>query len=208
MTVRATAICLLFPALLLGAVAAEAAPRGDAGNHALRKAQYLLQKLSTEKTALEQENQRLAGELEKAQGELASTRRKLDQTAQAHSQAQQRSAALTDRVRADSARISELQETYRREMGDARADIGLLRSAVEERNAWITECQAKNEDLYEANSELLTAYRDKSAWDALKQSDPLTGIASVKLEHTVQEYQFRLEDLRTVEFKPGPVAPD
>ena len=104
---------------------------------------------------------------------------------------------------ADSARIAELQETYRKEIGVARGDIGLLRNAVQERDTWIADCQSKNEGLYKANGELLDAYRDKGAFAALVQREPVTGIASVKVENAVQEYRFRLEDLRTVKFEAG-----
>lgn len=202
MNTRVIGSLLLVAGMLIGAFPAQAAQREQGGNDALRKAQYMLQKLSAEKTALEQENLRLAEELKKVQGELDGTRGKLDKTEQAYGQAQARNAALTDRVRADSQRISELQAAYRKEMGDARADIRLLHSAVKERDSWIADCSTKNEALYQANSELLAAYRDKDAWDVLKQREPLTGIASVQVENAVQEYQFRLEDLRTVKFEP------
>ena len=207
MNTRVIGSLLLAAGMLIGAFSAQAAQREQGGGDALRKAQYMLQKLSSEKTALEQENLRLAEELKQAQGELDGTRSKLDKTEQAHGQAQERNAALTDRVRADSQRIGELQVTYRQEIGDARADIQLLHSAVKERDSWIADCNSKNEAMYKANSELLAAYRDKDAWDALKQSDPVTGIASVTVENAVQEYQFRLEDLRTVKFEPETALP-
>lgn len=193
--------------MLSCAFSAQAAQREQGGNDALRKAQYMLQKLSAEKTTLEQENLRIAEELKQVRGELDGTRGKLDKTEQAHGQAQERNAALTDRVRADSQRIGELQATYRKDIGDARADIHLLHNAVKERDGWIAACNTKNEAMYKTNSELLAAYRDKGAWAALKQQEPLTGIASVQVENAVQEYQFRLEDLRTVEFKPETASP-
>lgn len=193
---------LLLSAMLLVSVSAAAAPREEGGSDALRKAQYLLQKLSTEKAALQTETLRLAEELKKAQFELESTQGSLEKTEQAQEAAQQRNAALTERVQQDSERLRDLQETYRKEMGDARADIQLLQNAVRERDQWITDCQAKNDGLFQANSELLAAYRDKGAWDALKQSEPVTGFGSVKVENAVQEYRFKLEDLRTVKFEP------
>lgn len=187
--------------LLAGGVA-QAAPRGDGGDDALRKAQFLLQKLSAEKATLEQENRRLAEELNQVQADLAATQGSLHKTEQAHNAAQQRNEALTQRVRDDSGRIRDLQDTHRKEIGDARADIQLLQNAVRERDQWITTCQARNDGLYQANAELLAAYRDKGAWEALKQREPVTGFGSVQVENAVQEYTFRLEDLRTVKFVP------
>jgi chromosome segregation ATPase len=180
-----------------------AAPRDQGGGDALRKAQQMLQSLATEKSRLEAENLRLAEELKKSQSELESTRGSLGKVEQAHGSATQRNAALVERVRVDSDRIADLQNRYRSELGDAQADIRLLHAAVEERDRWIGECQAKNDGLYEANVELLDAYRNKGPLAALGQREPVTGLASVKVENVVQEFQFRLEDLRTVKYEPA-----
>lgn len=180
-----------------------AAPRDQGGGDALRKAQQMLQSLAAEKSRLEAENLRLAEELKKSQSELDATRGSLDKVEQAHVNARQRNEALVERVRADSDRIAELQNRHRSELGDARADIRLLHAAVEERDRWIGECQARNDGLYEANAELLEAYRNKGPLAALGQREPVTGLASVKVENAVQEYRFRLEDLRTVKYEPS-----
>jgi len=193
---------LLMTALMLScAFSAQAAAPREGGDQALRQAQVLLQKLSAEKTALEKENLRLTDELKKMQDDLASTNKKLSTSENQNAQVLQRNASLMDRVRTDSEHISNLTATYRKEIGDARSDIQLLRNAVLERNAWTEDCRAKNEGLYETNVELLQVYRNKGAWDALAQREPITGISSVKVENTVQEFQFRLEDLRTVKFE-------
>lgn len=204
-TKRVTQLLLLAASVGIGA-GLNAAPREAGSNDALRKAQYMLQKLSADKAALEQDNLRLAEELKQAQDELDTTRKTLEKTEQARGSERQKNAALALRVQADGSRISELQSAQRKAMDDARADIQLLQNAVQERDRWITDCQAKNDSLYQTNAELLAAYRDKGAFAALAQSEPLTGIASVKVENVVQEYRFRLEDLRTVKFAPSAAA--
>lgn len=184
-----------------------AAPR-DQGGEALRKAQYMLQKLSAEKNALEQDRLRLEEELKQMRSKLAEAQGKLDESEKSRSSTRAHNIALTNRMQAYSEQLAELQTTHRRMLADARADIELLRSAVQERDRWIADCQAKNEAMYQANSELLAAYRDKGVWDALAQREPVTGIASVEVERMEQEYRFRLEDLRTVEFESaGPATP-
>jgi chromosome segregation ATPase len=180
----------------------------DGGDQALRQAQYLLKKLAGEKEALEKENLRLSEELKKVQEELAGTSKQLSASEERKAQEQQRNVALVERVRGDSERLSNLQSSYRKEIGEARADIKLLKNAVLERESWISDCRAKNEGLYKTNGELLQAYKNKSAWDVLSQHEPVTGIASVKMENFVQEYQFRLEDLHTVRFVPGVQVPE
>ncbi len=200
---------LLITALMLSCpFSVQAAAPRDGGDQALRQAQLLLQKLSAEKTALEKENLRLADELKKTQDDLASTNKKLSTSENQNAQVLQRNATLMDRVRTDSEHIGNLNTTYRKEIGDARSDIQLLRNAVLERNTWIEDCRAKNEGLYKTNVELLQAYHDKGAWDALAQREPITGISSIKVENAVQEYQFRLEDLRTVKFQPEGALPE
>lgn len=178
-----------------------AAPREGGGDEALRKAQYMLQKLAGEKAALEKENLRLAEELKGAQAQLDKTGQSLNKLEKGLDQAQQRNASLVERVRSDHEQMTELQVKYRNEIGDARADIQLLSNAVAEREAWIADCRAKNEGMYQANLDLLNAYEDKSAWDALKQGEGITGIAKVEVETLLQDYQFRLDDLRTVKFE-------
>jgi septal ring factor EnvC (AmiA/AmiB activator) len=191
--------------LLLSQQAALAsAPRDQSGGDALRMAQHMLQALSAEKAALVSEVQQLTGELASIRKELDVVHARLKASEQSTAAARQRNEALVDRIRADGMRYAGLQERYSTDLGDTLADIQLLRSAVEERGLWINECQSKNEQLYQINSELLGAYREKDAWAAIKQREPLTGIFAVKLETQVQEYEFRLEDLRTVKYD----APD
>jgi len=191
-------LVLLTLSVLTAGLDAHAATPRDAGEQQMRQAQQMLQSLAREKAQLQSENQRLTDELNKAQAELKSTQGKLSDSEHAGDQMRERNAALVGRVRDDSERMGDLQENYRKQIGDARADIQLLRNAVMEREAWITDCQGKNEGLYKANGELLDAYRNKGVWDSLSQHDPVTGIGSVKVENRIQDYQYRLEDLRTV----------
>lgn len=205
-----TAIGFCLYALLCAANAVAAAPRTDGGDAALRQAQAQMQRLASERSALQKENGELAAklaELEKRVRELeAESQRRsgeLGRMQNANAQLRARVERDSDRYRDLSERAGELGATLR----DARADIELLRNAVQERDRWIADCQAKNEAMYQANSELLAAYRDKGAWDALAQREPLTGIASVEVERMEQEYRFRLEDLRTVGFESAAAGP-
>lgn len=204
--------CGLF-VLLCNAPALMAAPRSEAGDPALRQAQaqalIQMQKLAAERTALQKQNGELTarvGDLEKRIAELETEGKRRDgelgKTQSANEQ-------LRARVERDSERYKDLSERNGKTsaiLRDAQADIQLLRSAVQERDHWIADCQAKNDSMYQTNMELLAAYRDKGAFDALKQSEPFTGVASVKVENAVQEYRFKLEDLRTVAFQPAPAT--
>lgn len=192
-------------ALLLGSVTAQAAPRVETGDSAQRQAQMMMQQMAAEKTALQKQN----GELTAKLAELESRIKKLEAEAKQRSgelsAAQRNNEGLRSRVERDSERYKDLSERHGETastLRNAQADIQLLQSAVQERDHWIAACQAKNEDMYTANGDLLSAYRNKGAWDALAQHEPVTGLGSIKVENTVQEFQFRLEDLRTVTFEP------
>lgn len=192
---------------MLGTATVTAAPRSEGGGDgALRQAQMQMQKLAAERTALQKENAELAARLAEQETRIreleAEVKQRSGELGQAHSANEQ----LRARVERDSERYKDLSARHTQtsaSLRDTQADVELLRQAVIERDAWIDACQAKNDALYKANSELLAAYRDKGAWDALKQSEPVTGLGAVKVENVVQEYRFRLEDLRTVKFEPA-----
>jgi hypothetical protein len=72
---------------------------------------------------------------------------------------------------------------------------------VKEREQWIGQCQQKNNNMAAAQAELIQRYQDKGFWDTLGDVEPLTGIGKVKTENAVQDYQFKLEDLKATPFE-------
>ena len=201
--IRFSTLCLL-----LGAVAVQAEPRSG-GDTAARQAQAMMQKMAAEKTALQKQNGELTTKVAELEARIKALESETKQRGSELDTAQRNNEGLRARVERDSERYKDLSARHGQTtdtLRDATADIQLLHGAVQERDHWIADCRTKNEAMYQANSELLAAYRDKNAWDAVKQHEPLTGIASVEVENAVQEYQFRLEDLRTVEFKPESVV--
>ncbi len=189
-------LALLLPFQSLSA----AAPRDQAAGDALRRAQQMLQTLAKEKSELESENIKISRELESTREELTAALGQIDKTEKNVAAARNRNEALVERIRTDSELHADMREQFRAKLDDAQADIKLLLAAVEERTHWIGECQAKNDQLQQVNVELLEAYKGKTAWDSVKQREPVTGLAAVKIENQIQEYEFRLEDLRTIKF--------
>lgn len=189
-------LMLLLPFQSLSA----AAPRDQAAGDALRRAQQMLQTLAKEKSELESENKRLSLELESAQEELTAALGRIDKTEKNVAAARSRNDALAERIRTDSELHVDMRERFRADLDDAQTDIKLLLAAVDERTRWIGECQVKNDQLHQVNVELLDAYQGKTAWDSVVQIEPVTGISAVEVENQVQEYEFRLEDLRTIKF--------
>jgi predicted nuclease with TOPRIM domain len=161
---------------------------------ALRKAQGALQQLSEQNAQLSDEVTRLRAQLEalapKAK-QLEKAERELSQQAVAATDLRDQYRALVERTHRDAARIAELQEAGTR----LNSDNGLLKNAVVEREQWIGDCSKKNSELRQLNGELLEKYRNKGLWQALKNAEPVTGIAAVSQEREEQAYRFRLEDL-------------
>lgn len=161
---------------------------------ALRKAQGMLQELSEQNAQLGDEVARLrvqvdalspkTRQLEKAERELA-----LQASATGELREQYR--ALVERTHRDAARIEELQETG----AHLHADNSLLVNAVTEREQWNGDCSKKNAELRQLSAELLDRYRQKGIWQAVKNAEPVTGIAVLAEEREAQAYRFRLEDL-------------
>jgi chromosome segregation ATPase len=190
--------------LLLVSVTAQAAPRVETGDNVQRQAQMLMQQMAAEKTVLQKQNGELTAKLAELESRIKQLEAEAKQRSGELTAAQRNNEGLRGRVERDSERFKDLSERHgatTSTLRDALADVQLLQSAVQERDHWISQCQTKNEDMFKTNMDLLSAYRDKGALDALAQREPVTGLGSIKVENTVQEYQFRLEDLRTVKFE-------
>lgn len=91
------------------------------------------------------------------------------------------------------------QEQSRRLSGELSAnqqDNALLVRAVKERSDWIGKCTQLNGKLIKTNKEILENYRNKSFWESLNEADIVTGIGAVAKENKLEEYRYKLNDLR------------
>ena len=57
-------------------------------------------------------------------------------------------------------------------------------------------CATNNVKLYHASLEMLDLYQKKGVADALQQDEPFIQLKRVQLENLVQDYKFKVEDLR------------
>jgi len=133
-----------------------------------------------------------------------SRRSKRDPTAGSQLDEAQRTTKLARAVERDSERYKELSTRHGQttDPRDAKATFSYCTAPC--RNAIIGSPIADPRTSHvPSHSELLAAYRDKDAWDALKQA-PMTGIASCRSRMPCRN-TIRLEDLRTVE--SGRVSP-
>jgi chromosome segregation ATPase len=169
--------------------------RREGGDDAVRKAQYMLRQLSQENQGLKARNAELQARLD----ELGKKHEDAGNKLQASNSRNNR---LEARISSDAGKFKELMRRYSETVQTLRManqDNHYLVKAVEERESWIDQCRSSNEELFKVNSDLLHRYGEVAG----RKSDPVTGIGRVRVENEVQEYRFRLEDLQTMEFKPG-----
>lgn len=201
--------------MLVAYIGHAATPKQPNGNsQALLKAQGLVRQLGEEKATLEAEKTALQEQVKKLEGQV----KQLIPLQAGLKQCQSDGAVLRDRNQSLSASLNDYQQKnlslhgkLQDIFGKAKqidADNRLLVSAVQEREKWIKECQTKNTQLMTSGQELIKLYRHKSFWEKAADLEPFTGIAKVKTQDNVENYQFKLEDLKITEFaEPGEAAP-
>lgn len=194
--------------------------QSDAAQQALKKAQGVLKQLNEEKTALEAEKKMLSDEKAALQMQVEKLESALKQLSplQAEVAAQKSAAdslrnsngALSSQLSRSQANERELNKKLQETVAQAKLiqnDNQLLVSAVQERERWIGRCDEKNRDVIHAANELTTKYQNKSFLEKLSEVEPFTGIGNVEVENTVQNYQFKLEDLKVTAFEKETTVP-
>ncbi len=204
------ALAILAPAWFAAGAQAETtvaqATRRPASDQALARAQRMIRQLSTEKAELEVTRSELEGKVEALSGTLQRNEEKLkefeqgivvlDKANQAFKTKLQGSYDEIKKIKQDLEQtIEKLKQTtaslQQSEQATARAE-----GTIVEREQRIKELERKNLLLYQANAELLDKYQHKGVWDAILQREPLTQIKQVEIENVLQEYRFKLEDLK------------
>jgi len=175
-------------------VNAEARRDANGGAQASKKAQYMIRQLHNEKQELQATLAELQGKFDKLTTEHEKTMAELEKSSASNDK-------LVSRVKGTSDKYKELAEKYREAVSilrKANMDNQYMVHAVQEREQWIAECSDRNDNMYQANSELLSKYAEAAG----KGAEPFFGLGTVELENEMQEYNFKLEDLQVTKFKP------
>ncbi len=205
---------VLFALLLTCIEDGRAEPKAPGGGDAaIKKAQGMIRQLAQEKSALEAEKTAWLNEkaeldaklkalddavrkLQPLQGEVERYKNGLE-TVRSHLESQLGQERQTRQA---------LLEKHNRVVAQARdiqSDNRLLVQAVQEREQWISQCGDVNRKLQTANQEILGKYQDKSLWQQLAELEPVTGIARVETETTVEDYRYKLQQLKITPFQAG-----
>ena len=173
---------------------------------ALARAQGLLRQLAQQKGALEAEKAQM-------QAELAGTERKLKHEKRANEELQEELASSqrqTSRVQgslnATKSRLERVEKRLKEVVKKYKDLDAFNRATLQEKvelesnlagtRQELANAQRKNEEMYQANQELLEKFVNKGPWDAMLQLEPFTGNKQVEIENIQQDFQFRLEDAR------------
>ena len=81
------------------------------------------------------------------------------------------------------------------------ADNQLLVRAVKEREQWIEQCGARNKELRSLNLDILNKYREKDLLKQFVEIEPFTGIGQIETETVVEDYKYKLQQLKITPFK-------
>lgn len=173
---------------------------------ALNRAQGLLRQLAQQKGALEAGKATMQASIAQLEKKLAQTEAKISQL-EIELQSKDRdigisnTTLMTTRQRLDrvETRLKEVVAKYKRLETSNQATLqekATLEETLAATEDALNNAKSKNEEMFQANKELLERFLNKSPLDAFLQREPLTGIKQVEMENIQQEYQFRLEDAR------------
>jgi chromosome segregation ATPase len=180
------------------------AQQADPAAQALARAQALLRQVSAQKDELEVANARLAAELDEARQRAARAEAGLKE-AGLDLESERRKAARSDEsLDRTRERLGRTEDTLREAIERLRATETELRETLLVRDeltgqvatlqAELADSERKNLEMYQANVELMDLYRNKGPIKALLQAEPVTGLKSVAIENTLQEYRLKLDD--------------
>jgi len=196
---------LLSAVLALGAAADNAlAQTARSGGGANAQLMQQLQKLGSERTALQAENARIKKELAemtKERDALQAGKAVLDRRAQVSEAAVARSAHDKESAEGENeklkARLQELVTKFRdtaQTLRDVETERATFKQSLATRNLEFTECHDKNAALYKLNGEVLARLEGQGFWSRMAQAEPFTRLKRVELENLVDNYQYRADE--------------
>ena len=154
----------------------------------LRSAETERNTLLSDKAQLEQEKKALSGKVDALNKQVAADKENLDQL-----DAKQKELDDTKESLGKWKKAYEQIQTAAQKSEAERAKLAsesiILKRKVEDR-------ERKNLELFKTANEILTRYEKFGLGEALSAKEPFTGIARVKLENQVQDYQDKIADER------------
>lgn len=196
-------LCVAAILLVIG-VAAQAQTQRS-GNADARVAQQL-QQLSSEKVALQAENNKLKQELEQVKAQLqksASATKDLENRNKVLQASAGRGVANSqqteEQLERSRAQMQELVTKFRetaQTLRDVEVERATVKSQLAAKEREFKVCVDRNVGLYELNKEVLNRMEDRGFWSQVSEREPFTRIKRTQLENLIDDYRYRVEELR------------
>lgn len=185
------------------------------GNDAARVMQQL-QQVTAEKAQAQAENAKLKTEVEALKAQLAKASTALtvsEQRAKKAAPSAKDSATLQETNDALTRTRSQMQELVGkfRETGqilkEVETDRDRLRAQASNQERDLKTCVDRNAGLYLVSDEILRNLENRGVWSSLTQKEPFTQISRTRLENLIDDYRYRVEELRVADKKSTAATP-
>ena len=167
-----------------------------ANDEALSRAQYMIRQMNAELNQLKSTHQNLLAEKTARDKDYDVLKKKYDKLQ-----------IRTDKnKKAMKGQVLDVKQKFKAELSAHTETRKLFSAITEEKNRLfeiatnqmqaIDQCVGNNKKLFNINIELLSIYEKKGVWDSLTQAEPFSGLSQVEIENLIDDYQYKLEDLR------------
>ena len=154
----------------------------------LRSAETERNTLLSDKAQLEQEKKALSGKVDALNKQVAVDKEKLDQLDAKQKELDDTKESL-GKWKTAYEQIQTAAQKSEAERAKLASESIILKRKLEDR-------ERKNLELFKTANEILTRYEKFGLGEALSAKEPFTGIARVKLENQVQDYEDKIADER------------
>lgn len=181
------------------------------GNDNARVMQQL-QQLTAEKAQAQAENTKLKTEVENLKSQLAKSTAAVAASEQrakkvAAGLSAKESAAvqeINDALTRTRSQMQELVVKFRetgQTLKDVETDRDQLRAQASSQERDLKTCVDRNAGLYLVSDEILRNLENRGVWSTLSEKEPFTRISRTRLENLIDEYRYRVEELRVPDKK-------
>ena len=209
-----TRIYVLCAALLvMAALPAQAENKKDPAKEAVRRLQFQMQQISSEKAALEQDNAAIT----QARDAL---KKKSDELASSVARTKQRQAALekeAEALKQDKGKLTEDIAQLKKELSESQLALRDTRQNLQQetsakqgleqnlstRGKELEVCETKNQKLYQYHVELINRAQRRGSLGVLLEAEPVLGFKRVEIENLLEEYRDKLDAQQIISAKPA-----
>jgi len=159
------------------------------GNNDAATAASIQQQCLADKDKLSNEKKAADGQLGKLKAQLAMKVKEADEAAVKADKKFRGMEGLNKDLGQELKKTTEERLALQSELKKANGEFSALQSAFKKTTESLSSCDTKNARLCIISEELLKKYRNRGLGSVLLQSEPLTQLKKVELEHLIQQYQ-------------------